>query len=59
MSCLRLWYGVGIKDCRIADAKERMPKMMNGMEAVLLVYYVRGDLYEDKSGDDAKRTVLH
>ena len=49
----------GDQDCRIADAKERMPKMMNGMEAVLLVYYVRGDLYEDKSGDDAKRTVLH
>lgn len=40
--------------CKRTDAK-----MMNGMEAVLLVYYVRGDLYEDKSGDDAKRTVLH
>ena len=49
----------GDQDCRIADAKERMPKMMDGREAVLLVYYVRGDSYEDKSGDDAKRTVLH
>ena len=49
----------GDQDCRIADVKERMPKMMNGIKEVLLVYYVRGDLYEDKSGDDAKRTVLH
>ena len=49
----------GDQDCRIADAKERMPKMMNGMVAVLLVDYVRGDLDEDKSVDDAKRTVLH
>ena len=57
LTVLMVWCGD--QDCRIADAKERMPKMMNGMEAVLLVYYVRGDLYEDKSGDDAKRTVLH
>ena len=45
----KLLYMVWCRDniCLIADVKERMPKMMNGIKEVLLVYYVRGDSYED------------